>query len=137
MSLTFIHCIVIMVMRWLKILSLALALVLVMAGCSSDNLEKMIPADATGVVSIDVPRMLKVADMLDGDEIVLPKSLLQAIDDNDTSPFCVLLNDLPAAVIRSAVHDDIFDVRIILSENRKDGLFDIRRLVERRCDNGY
>lgn len=95
MSLTFIHCIVIMVMRWLKILSLALALVLVMAGCSSDNLEKMVPADATGVVSIDVPRLLKVADMLDGDDIVLPKSLQQAIDDNDTSPFCVLLNDLP------------------------------------------
>ena len=83
------------VMRWLKYLSLAL-LVLFMAGCASDNsLEKMIPADATGVIGIDVPEILKKAGMLDDGNIVLPRSLQEVIDSNDTSPLCILLSDLP------------------------------------------
>ena len=81
-------------MRWLKLLSAAL-LVILMTGCAGDNLEKMIPADATGVVSMDVPEILKQAGMIDDGHVVLPKSLQQVIDDNDTSPLCVLLNDLP------------------------------------------
>ena len=84
----------IMVKKWLKCVPMALALLL-LAGCASDNLEKMIPADATGVVSIDVPDILKKAGMLDDGKIVLPKSLKQVVDDNDTSPLCILLNDLP------------------------------------------
>ena len=70
-------------------------MVLMLAGCAGDSLEKMIPADATGVVSLDVPQILKKAGMIDGDNIVLPKSLRQVIDGNDTSPLCVLLSDLP------------------------------------------
>ena len=66
-----------------------------MSACASDSLEKMIPADATGVVSLDVPEILKKAKMIEGGKIVLPKSLRQAIDDNDTSPLCILLSDLP------------------------------------------
>ena len=81
-------------MRWLKCW-LAVLLVLLMTGCASDSLEKMIPADATGVVSFDVPEILKQAGMLDDGEIVLPESLKQAIDDNDTSPLSILLSDLP------------------------------------------
>ena len=81
-------------MRWLKCLS-AVLLVLLMTGCASDSLEKMIPADATGVVSLDVPEILKQAGMLDDGKIVLPKTLRQAVDDNDTSPLSILLSDLP------------------------------------------
>ena len=81
-------------MRRLKYLAVA-ALMLMLAGCAGDSLEKMIPADATGVVSLDVPQILKKAGMVDGDNIVLPKSLQQVIDGNDTSPLCVLLSDLP------------------------------------------
>jgi len=81
-------------MRWLKCW-LAVLLVLLMTGCASDSLEKMIPADATGVVSFDVPEILKQAGMLDDGEIVLPESLKQAIDDNDASPLSILLSDLP------------------------------------------
>ena len=84
----------VMVKKWLKCVPLALALLL-LAGCASDNLEKMIPADAMGVVSIDVPDILKKAGMLDDGKIVLPQSLKQVIDENDTSPLCILLNDLP------------------------------------------
>ena len=68
---------------------------LLMAGCAGDTLEQMIPADATGVVCIDVPSILKKARMLDDGKVVLPPELRQAVDDNDTSPLCVLLNDLP------------------------------------------
>ncbi len=83
-----------MFMRWLKI-AMALSVLLVVTSCASDSLEKMIPADATGVVSLDVHDILKQAGMLDDDKIVLPQSLQQVVDDNDTSPLCVLLNDLP------------------------------------------
>jgi hypothetical protein len=70
-------------------------MMLMLAGCASDSLEKMIPADATGVVSLDVPQILKKAGMIDDGHVVLPKSLQQVIDGNDTSPLCVLLSDLP------------------------------------------
>ena len=80
--------------KWLKHMLMACVL-LHLVGCTSDNLEKMIPADATGVVSIDLPEILDNAGMLDGDKVVLPQSLKQAIDENDTSPLCILLADLP------------------------------------------
>ena len=83
-----------MTKRWLKFLSAAL-IVSMLTGCAGDSLEKMIPADATGVVSLDVPHILKHAGMLDGDAVILPQSLRQVIDDNDTSPLCILLSDLP------------------------------------------
>jgi hypothetical protein len=78
----------------MKYLSAALLLFL-LTGCAGDNLEKMIPADATGVVSIDVPRILKNAGMIDDDKIVIPSSLREVVDNNDTSPLCVLMSDLP------------------------------------------
>ena len=81
-------------MKWLKQMSLAL-LLMVVTGCATDNLEKMVPADATGVVRIDVPKILKEAGMVDGGKIVLPESLQEVIDNNDTSPLCILLSDLP------------------------------------------
>lgn len=75
-------------------MSLAL-FTLVLTGCAGDDLEKMIPADSTGVVSFDVPEILEKAGMVDGDKIVLPQSLQQVVDDNDTSPLCILFSDLP------------------------------------------
>ena len=81
-------------MRWLKNLFLATLLVL-LAGCEGSNLEKMIPADAIGVVSIDVPGLLKKAGMLEDGKIILPQSLKEVLDENDTSPLCILFNDLP------------------------------------------
>ena len=83
-----------MLVRWFKIVSMSL-LLLLMTACAGNGLEEMIPADATGVVSFDVPGILNNADMLDDDKVVLPKSLRQVVDNNDTSPLCILLNDLP------------------------------------------
>lgn len=81
-------------MRRFKYLAVAWML-LMLASCASDGLEKMIPADATGVVSLDVPQILKKAQMIDDGNIVLPKSLREVIDGNDVSPLCILLSDLP------------------------------------------
>ena len=81
-------------MKWSKSL-LAVLLVLLMAACSGNNLEKMIPADATGVVAFDVPKILEETGLVDDGKIVLPETVRQAVDDNDTSPLCILLNDLP------------------------------------------
>ena len=81
-------------MKWFKHLTMTL-LLLLMTACAGDNLEKMIPADATGVVSIDVHDIVKKAGMLDDGKIILPQALRQAVDENDTSPFCIILNDLP------------------------------------------
>ena len=80
--------------KGLKKLSIVM-LLLTLAGCASDNLEKMIPADSTGAVSIDVHEILKKAQMLDDGKVILPKSLQEVIDNNDTSPLCIVLNDLP------------------------------------------
>ena len=80
--------------RWMKAVWMAL-FVLVLTGCAGDSLEKMIPADATGVVSMDLPEILKQAGMLKDGKVVLPQSLKQAVDDNDTSPLCIMLSDLP------------------------------------------
>ena len=54
--------------KWLKNVLMAFVL-LHLAGCTSDNLEKMIPADATGVVSIDLPGILKHAGIHDLENI--------------------------------------------------------------------
>ena len=80
-------------MRWLKCLA-ATWMLLLLAGCANNGLEKMIPADATGVVCFDVNEILKKAGMIDDGKIVLPSSLQQVIDDNDVSPLCILLSDL-------------------------------------------
>ena len=53
-------------MRWLKCLA-ATWMLLLLAGCANNGLEKMIPADATGVVCFDVNEILKKA----GADIVL------------------------------------------------------------------
>ena len=79
--------------KWLKKLSIVLLLTL--TGCAGNDLEKIIPADATGAVSIDVHEILKKSQMLDDGKVILPKSLQEVIDENDTSPLCIMLSDLP------------------------------------------
>lgn len=80
-------------LRYLSIV--ALSLIVGACGQVNSHLEKMIPADATAVICIDVPEILKNADLLDADQVVLPTSLQQAIDQNDQSPMSLLLTDLP------------------------------------------
>lgn len=72
-------------------------LLVLLCGCSSVNesVERMIPADATGVVSIDVPAIVKKAQLAGDEGIALPADLTAVMDSNDGSALCQALTDLP------------------------------------------
>ncbi|MBQ7691631.1 MAG: DUF4836 family protein [Muribaculaceae bacterium] len=70
-------------------------------GNVNESVEKMIPSDATGVVSIDVPAILKKAQMSDDGRIVVPADLSEVIDANDAAPLCQALTDLPVLGINT------------------------------------
>jgi len=48
----------------------------------------------------------------------------------------VAADDLQAAVGGAAIHDDIFQARVVLAEHGADGGFQEARLIERRRDDG-
>ena len=70
---------------------------LLLASCGSvnDNLEKMIPHDALGVVSVNLPDILGKAGISHDGRLELPEALRPIVDQNDASPLCTLLTDLP------------------------------------------
>ena len=72
-------------------------LALTMTACSnvSEKLEKMIPSDATGVISIDVPQILNKASFITDGKLQVPADLRTIIDENDASPLCQVIDDLP------------------------------------------
>ena len=74
-----------------------MATLLVLVSCSSvnDNLEKMIPNDALGVVCINLPDILKKTGINNGDNLVIPDAVKSIVDENDASPICTMLTDLP------------------------------------------
>lgn len=78
--------------------TLAIAcLAALMAACShsNDDLLAMIPGDARGVMVIDVPTVLHQAGIEKGGKLTLPQSLQAILDDNDGSPLCAFIDDLP------------------------------------------
>src|ERR1700690_294352 len=48
----------------------------------------------------------------------------------------ILMNNIQAAIRRATVHDEIFDIPIILFEDRTDRPFQEGRLIEGWSDNG-
>lgn len=83
-------------MKELRYCAVALiALLLSACGSVNESLEKMIPADATGVVSIDVPGILTKAQLLNDGEVSIPAELQEVIDGNDAAALCKVLTDLP------------------------------------------
>lgn len=70
---------------------------LLLAACSSvnENLEKMIPEDALGVVSINLPEILEKADIKANGKLVVPEALKPIVEENDASMMSQLLTDLP------------------------------------------
>ena len=83
-------------MKSSRVLTFVITLLL-LASCSSvnDNLEKMIPADALGVVSINVPDILKKTGINDDGNLVIPEAVKPVIDENDASTLSTLVTDLP------------------------------------------
>ena len=49
------------------------------------KLEKMIPSDATGVISIDVPQILNKASFIADGKLQVPADLRTIIDENDAN----------------------------------------------------
>ncbi len=70
---------------------------LMLASCGSvnDNLEKMIPDDALGVVCVNLPDILNKTGVKDDGQLVIPEAVKDIVDQNDTSPICTMLTDLP------------------------------------------
>lgn len=71
--------------------------VLLLASCNNtnENLQKIIPADAAGVVCIDVNKIIEKGQFVKNDKFDLPASLNEVVDQNDSSPLCQLLVDVP------------------------------------------
>ncbi len=89
-------------MKRLNYVASVLMLVLMTAcGSVNESLEKMIPADATGVVSINIPSILKKAEMTNDGRIAVPAELSEVIDGNDAAPLCQALTDLPVMGINA------------------------------------
>lgn len=109
----------------------------ILASCSNANedLEKVIPADAAGVVSVNVESVLGKSGMGKGDAFELPEALRAIVDENDDSPLCQLLNDLPVMGINidSKVYA-FFTVKtfgsvVLMSLDDEDAA---RKVIERR-----
>ena len=83
-------------MKSSRVLTFVITLLL-LASCTSvnDNLEKMIPADALGVVSINVPDILNKTGINDDGNLVIPEAIKPVVDENDASTLSTLLTDLP------------------------------------------
>lgn len=71
--------------------------ILSLASCNNtnENLQKIIPADAAGVVCIDVNKIIEKGQFVKDDKFELPSSLSEVVDQNDSSPLCQLLVDVP------------------------------------------
>lgn len=75
---------------------LLIAMAIMSCSKMDDNLEKVIPADAAGVVSIDVKSILGKSGLVnDNNEFELPDGLKAVVDENDASPLSQLLVDMP------------------------------------------
>lgn len=75
-----------------------LAFIGVLTSCTNVNedLKKIIPADAAGVVCIDLHSVATKSSVIsDNNEFVIPDELKSIVDNNDDSPLCKLLIDLP------------------------------------------
>lgn len=75
-------------------------MLLIMASCSDNkNMEKMIPADATCVVSVKLPHLLDKARFADSTNgtISIPQSLQEVIKQNPDSPLGRIIADLPVS----------------------------------------
>lgn len=94
-------------MKCLK-LCFCVALIAILTACSNDNdnLEKMIPSDATGVVSFDVPEILKKSGINNDGKLVVPAQLKSIVESNDGSILCEIISDLPESGIN--VDDKVY-----------------------------
>ncbi|MBR5101984.1 MAG: DUF4836 family protein [Muribaculaceae bacterium] len=84
-------------MRRLKVIFYNVLLVMCAVSCinKSEPLSHYIPADAGGVVCVNVPAILADCGILSDEKVVIPESLQSIIASNDNQILCKVLNDLP------------------------------------------
>ena len=58
------------------------------------------------------------------------------LEDGDGNPVAVALDDVPAPIGRARVDDDIFDIVVVVLDDRKDSAFEKGRLIEGDRDDG-
>ncbi len=76
------------------------ALIAMVSCCpTDDNLRSMIPDDAVGVMTIDVPSILSKTGMAKGDSVTLPEELKKVIDDADPTVLGDIISNLPVSGI--------------------------------------
>ncbi|MGM9802550.1 MAG: DUF4836 family protein [Muribaculaceae bacterium] len=77
---------------------LCIAAIGLMASCSNKNehLENLIPADAAGVVCVNMPNVLEKSGIKSGDDLVVPDQLKAVIKANDDQEFGQMIKNLPA-----------------------------------------
>lgn len=113
-------------------------IVLLLASCSNvnENLEKVIPADAAGVVCINMESVISKSGLINNDsKIELPASLKPIVDENDGSSLNQLLTDLPVMGVNtdSKIYAfftlKTFGSVIVMSLDNEDAA---REVIERR-----
>ena len=80
---------------------LLLTMTAVMVSCNStdENLRAMVPDDAVGVVSINLPSMLDKAHMVDQEKVVVPGDLKKVIEESDPTLLGDIIDNLPTSGI--------------------------------------
>ena len=83
--------------------ALLVGMAALMVSCNStdENLRAMVPDDAVGVVSIDLPKILDKARMIDQGNVVVPQDLKKVIEESDPTLLGDLIDNLPASGIDS------------------------------------
>lgn len=81
--------------------ALLVGMAALMVSCNStdENLRAMVPDDAVGVVSIDLPKILDKARMIDQGNVVVPQDLKKVIEESDPTLLGDLIDNLPASGI--------------------------------------
>ncbi len=120
--------------KFKHIVLLAIAALLVSCTGVNEDLEKVIPADAAGVVCVDINSVLTKSTILIDDKIAIPAQLQAVVDDNDASPLNQLLTNLPVMGINTDSKAYVFFTTktfsqvVVMALNDEDAA---RKFVER------
>lgn len=129
-------------MVYIRIIT-CLVIAFLFASCSNTNeqLEKIIPIDAVGVISVDVPHILKKGNLINDDGgVTLPESLNVIIDNNDGSYLCQLLTDVPVMGINSDSRIYVFSTLKTFATVTLVSVDDdeaARKVIERRTGSDF
>ena len=126
-------------MRFFKLVT-CLVLLLISASCSNvnDKMVKMIPSDSKGVICVNVPEIIKKAQISDDQK--LPDSFKKILEARKSSPLCAVAGDLPNSGIDLShniylfVTDKVFKTVALLPVDDEDK---VEATFEKVTDNRF